>query len=70
MTVDELQAENFAKFMEDGPRLRSDYNVWIVAKKDGRVLLGGLGSIGVGQMWVDEEQHHKEYPGYNDAEVV
>ena len=65
--VDKLQMENFEKFLEDGPRLRYDYNVFIVAKREGQVLLGGLGSCGVGEMWVDEEARHKDYPGYTEA---
>lgn len=35
-----------------------------------QVLLGGLGALGVGTMWVDEQPYHSEYPGYDEAEIV
>jgi hypothetical protein len=69
MSTEDLQAENIAKFMQDGPRLRADYNVWIV-KKDSphnKVLLGGLGGMGVGQMWTDMLERYKSYPGFDEA---
>jgi hypothetical protein len=65
-----LQAENMEKFLADGPRLRTDYNVWIEARGPDRVQLGGLGGLGVGSMWVDEEPRHREYPGYDEAPFV
>ena len=54
-----LAEQNVLKVLRDGPRLRSDYNTWIVARRQGRVLVGGLGSLGVGQMWLDEGPQHK-----------
>ena len=46
-------------------------NTFVVARdiKRGRILLGGLGVLGVGQMWFDETDRHKDYQGYNEAEI-
>ncbi len=65
--------ENNAKlFMENGPGLNYLYKTWIKAKdtKDGYVLLGGLGGMGVGEMWSKTEDRHKENPAYADAPEV
>jgi len=69
--VDALKAANEAIFFKHGPGLRYDYSVWIEARDpaEGRVLLGGLGGMGCGIMWVDEEEGHKKYPGYADAPI-
>ncbi len=58
-------------FLKHGPGLRKDYNVWVVARdpEAKRVLLGGLGGMGVGQMWFGEDDRHKEYPGYAEARI-
>lgn len=55
-----------------GPRLSYASRAHIVARcpSANRVLLGGLGAFGVGQMWSDEEEHHKTYRGYADADIV
>ena len=44
-------------------------NTFVIArdKKNKKILLGGLGILGVGQMWVDEKLHHKKYRGYKKA---
>ncbi len=67
--TEKLQNENLSIFLEKGPGLRYSYNTWIVAKDStwGRVLIGGLGALGVGEMWVEEREEHKEYPGYAEA---
>ena len=71
MNTEEALAENVGKFMEDGPRLRYDYHTPVLAVCDcGYVLLGGLGGCGVGQMWFPEEERHKDYIGYDEAERV
>ena len=46
----------------NGPKLRYDYNIWVVAKdtKRKKVLLGGLGGMGIGQMWLEMEDRHKQ----------
>ena len=53
-TPAQKQAENFADFIEHGPGLRGNQHTWIVAKNTprGMVLKGGLGVMGVGQMWM------------------
>lgn len=49
-------------------RLSYDKQTWIVARDraNKKVLIGGLGCIGVGQMWIDEDGY-QEAPGFNDA---
>lgn len=58
---------NFAKVLANGPRLRYDYETWIIARADGWVIVGGLGSFGLGTMWVPECESHRERPGYDEA---
>ena len=43
--------------------------VFVIARdvQQGRILLGGLGVLSVGEMWVNEEPRHKNYDGYADA---
>ena len=67
--IERLQAENIVNFMANGPRLSTSYHTWIVARdrQRGYVKLGGLGGLGVGQMWVQEDERHADYPGYADA---
>jgi hypothetical protein len=36
-------------------------------RKDKYILLGGLGILGVGTMWVKEQSYHTNLPGYKDA---
>jgi len=68
-TNSELLSENVAKAVSDGPRFRVDYNIWVVAKdsKNLRVKLGGLGCMGIGEMWFQDEPRYAEYPGYKEA---
>lgn len=49
--------------------LRYDRPLAIVSRAPGQVLVSGLGAMGVGQMWVEEEERHKDYPGYDEAPV-
>lgn len=53
-TPSQKQAENLVDFFENGPGLRGNRHTWIVAKNTPKdmVLKGGLGAIGVGQMWL------------------
>jgi len=51
-------------------RLTYNKTTWIVARdrKKGKVLLGGLGAMGVGQMWaIREENCYHNDPGFEDA---
>jgi hypothetical protein len=67
--VEKAKQNNLDVFLEQGPRLSYRYKTWVVARdrKDGWVLLGGLGGLGVGEMWSKEVEDHKNYPGYEDA---
>ena len=43
-----------------------------IIKRDvvhGYILAGGLGAIGVGQMWIKEVERHKTYENYSTAEI-
>jgi hypothetical protein len=67
--IEAAKRNNAAVFMERGLGLDARYQTWIAARDRARnrVLLGGLGAMGVGQMWVEERDSHREYPGYDDA---
>lgn len=71
-TVEEAIQHNWEHFMERGPALSYAYQTYVVARQPstGRILLGGLGAMGVGQMWFSEEPEHADYPGYAEAELV
>jgi hypothetical protein len=45
---------------------------YVVARdpKAGRILIGGLGGLGVGQMWVDEKDDDRTREGYDDAPLA
>jgi hypothetical protein len=69
-TPDEIQTENNRISMEKGPGLRYSYGTYVVAKdsKTKRVLLGGLGAMGVGQMWFSNASgSYNDRPGYAEA---
>lgn len=72
-SVEQIQQENFSHFMEGGPRLSSGYQIFVVAKdsKKGRVLLGGLGAMGVGQMWMTmDHTRDSQRPGWDEAPEI
>ncbi len=60
---------NLADVLENGPRLNYTKRSFVVARDRhlGRMLLGGLGAMGVGQMWFDDDGSHKDDPTYADA---
>ena len=65
-TPAQKHAANLADFFENGPGLRSNRSTWIVAKNTPKkmVLKGGLGAMGVGQMWMtatSSDQDSVEY---------
>ena len=69
--INAMRESNILKAIKDGPRLRSDYSVWIEMRSlDGHVLLGGLGALGCGTMWCKEDARHSEYPGYSTCPIV
>lgn len=55
-----------------GDRLTSRLRSFVAGRSpDGsRVLLGGLGALGVGEMWFDWEPKYADYPGWDTAPVV
>lgn len=69
MSIEKLQNENLSNFMENGPGLRTSYKSWVVARdrKKKRVLLGGLGSMGCGEMWFTDQPRYADYEGYKNA---
>jgi hypothetical protein len=70
-TVEQAAAENMREFMKHGPGLRTATNTWVVARDPERrkVLIGGLGGAGVGQMWFDEKEGDKDRTGYDEAPI-
>lgn len=55
--------------MERGPGLDYRYKSYIVAKdtKRKRVLVGGLGGMGIGQMVFEMDDTHAKRPGFSEA---
>lgn len=69
-TINALAEQNIAEVMRNGPRLRVGQNTWVIARRPGEVLIGGLGCMGIGSMWFKERPEHQDLPGYEGAEVV
>lgn len=69
--IGDALSHNFRKFMRDGPGLSYDYKTPVLAVCDcGYVLLGGLGGLGVGEMWFKWDERYKDYIGYEEAERI
>lgn len=68
-TITQMQAENFNMALQDGPRLRYDYNTWVEAKdtESNQILVGGLGCMGVGVMWFPMSERRKQLPNFDVA---
>jgi len=68
-TPEEIQQENFEHFLDHGPGLSAGYGIYVIAKctSKKKVLLGGLGGMGMGSMWFDTASHHHQYPGWDKA---
>ena len=62
-------ARNVERVSRDGPGLRYSMEVVVLARdrSAGKVLLGGLGGMGVGTMWFDDDGHRSRLVGYEDA---
>lgn len=60
---------NVQKVIRDGIRLSYGKQMVVLGKDTTkkRVLLGGLGALGVGLAWNDEEPYHKDVVGYVGA---
>lgn len=53
-------------------RLTYDQQHYVIARSPstGETLLGGLGCLGIGQMWFAHEESHIALAGYDTAAVV
>ena len=49
--------------------LGDNANLWIIARDPAShtILVGGLGGLGVGELWFKEKPIHASYPGYRNA---
>ncbi len=67
--IADMENRNISEYLERGPGVRYSTRTWVVARDRERkkVLIGGLGSAGVGQMWFSESPTHAETFGYADA---
>lgn len=65
------QRESMADFMQYGPRLSKSRKPYVLAVSPSgrRALLGGLGGLGVGQMWVDVSSYVATDPTFIGAPV-
>lgn len=63
--------ESMADFMQHGPRLWVGRKCYVLFRSsDGtRVLLGGVGGMGIGRMWSDAGSHVQNDPTFADAPV-
>lgn len=70
-TTQQAAEENMAAFLEKGPGIRATTSIYVVQKDtvNKLVLLGGLGGMGVGQMWSEytDPSQYADYPGWEDA---
>lgn len=66
--VDEAIAHNVADVFEHGPRLAFGRRTAALAidREHKRVLLTGLGALGVGTMWIDYAWRDEEEPEWAD----
>lgn len=73
--VDAAKEANRRHFLERGrrPGLSYGYQRYVIARRPstGEILIGGLGSLGTGELWLTENaDDHARLPGYADAEIV
>jgi hypothetical protein len=71
-SIKDKQRHNLKVFMKQGAGLSYAYKNWIVAKntKFNCVLIGGLGGMGVGEMWVKTDDRHRKNPEYKKAPEI
>ena len=67
--IAECTKHNARLLRQDGPRLRYGYSIYVIARDREKklVLLGGLGGMGTGEMWVADTPQEATRPGYEDA---
>ena len=72
MNKERKLSENIGHVLRDGPRMRIGQHTWIVAKDpdQGFHICGGLGCMGVGQMWVKTDDDDRGDPEYADAPLA
>ena len=56
MSIESKVSNNLAAFIQDGPRMSTRYQTYVLARDRDKkmVLVGGLGCVGVGRMWMAE----------------
>jgi hypothetical protein len=71
-TADDVLDSNANVFLRDGPRMSTEYGVCVVGidKDANMVLLDGLGAMGCGRMWADDNGKYTDYIGYSDAKSM
>ena len=67
--VEEAVASNLEGVMRDGPRLHTGLRSAIACRGNGKVLVCGLGAMGVGQM-VFADDYYRDKPEFADAPEV
>lgn len=70
--VNEVIGKNVATAMEQGPGLRYDTGLVVVARdpEANMVLVQGFGPFGVGSMWCRDDEDHRRYPGYDSCPIA
>jgi hypothetical protein len=71
-SIDDAQRANWKHFMDRGPGLSYGYQQYVIARRpaSGEILLGGLGGMGIGEMWLAESADDEALPGYAEAEIL
>ena len=56
MSTELKVSNNLSVFLQDGPRMSTRYQTYVCARDRSKktVLVGGLGCVGVGRMWMSE----------------
>jgi len=70
--IAQRSSQNTTNLITNGRRLSRNRKTWVVAKdpERGYVLIGGLGAMGVGEMWFPTAPRDEEDPTYADAPVL
>jgi len=70
--VKEVIEDNINYALTHGPGLSMAYKMYVLAKdvEGGQVLIGGLGSQGLGRKWSNTEERHRLLPGWDEAPSI